>query len=147
MKSFSNFLLESQQWGSGKAVRSKEEEMEVAKMSPIFKKFALQGWTFEATIHAAAQAYDRRPGFEVDDWKKMHRSVLEAIKKNKSGDGEYLFFSKSADQAYIAAVKAKQKMVRIITVLPKGKSFPLPGTEKLIVEGIAVEIKEIIEVD
>lgn len=147
MLSFKQFVDESQQWGSDRAKRSKEEEMQVAKMSPIFNVFSYQGWKFQSSVHAAAQAYDRRPDFELDDWKRMHRNVMHGLKSVKALDGEYLFFSKSADQAYIAAVNAKQKLIKIVTVLPKGKSFPKPGTDKLIVEGVEYFYEELVVVD
>lgn len=151
-KSFKSFFAESSQQGFPKSIRSKSEEMEIAKLSPLFVKFNYQGWTFEPTIHAAAQSYDRRPDLEVNDWKKMHRNVLFGLKSSggaKVADGEYLFFSKSADQAYVAAVNSRQKQIRIVTVLPKGRSFPKPGTDKMIVEvaGEVFQFEKIVEVD
>lgn len=140
MLKFSEFIAESFQQGSPKAPRSKEEEMEVAKQSPIFQKTQYQGWSFDVSVHAAAQAYDRRPEFEFDDWKKLHRNALMGLMKTSGAkSGDYIFHSKSLDQAYVAAVDTRRKTFRIITVLPKGRSNPKPGTERLMVEGVEID--------
>lgn len=147
MLKFSDFLAESFQQGGPKAPRSKEEELEVAKQSPIFRKTQFQGWSFDVTIHAAAQAYDRRPEFEFDDWKKLHRNALMGLMKGKDAkSGDYIFHSKSLDQAYVAAVDVRRKTFKIVTVLPKGRSNPKPGTERMMVEGVEIEAV-FIEVD
>lgn len=127
-------FLESQQSGRPKNARSKSEEMEVAKMSPIYQNTQYQGWKITVAVHAGAQAYDRRPEFEFDEWKDLHRKAINALPKNAKGD--FLVFSKSMDQGYIFGANARSKTLNIITVLPKGAKFPKPGTELLTVESL-----------
>lgn len=145
MISFLDFLSESMQQS---AKRSKEDEVSIAKQSPIFQKTSYQGWSFDVSVHAAAQAYDRRPDLEFDDWKKLHRNAVTGLMKDKSAKtGDYIFFSKSLDQGYVAHVDVKRKAFKIITVLPKGRKNPMPGTSVLMVEGVEIQIISIIDVD
>lgn len=125
---------ESRQSGRPKAERSKSEEMEIAKMSPIYRNTQYQGWKITVAVHAGAQAYDRRPEFEFDEWKDLHRKAINALPKNARGD--FLVFSKSMDQGYIFGANARSKTINIITVLPKSAKFPKPGTELLTVESL-----------
>ena len=129
-------------------VKSKEEEMELAKIAPLFFKFPYQGWTMFPSIHAAARSYERRPDMEVDDWKKLHRRVADYLQKStKKQSGEYLFYSKSLQQGYVAVVAYNTKTVKIITVLPRGRSNPDSNTTKIIVENKEIELLDIIELE
>jgi len=115
-------------------VKSKEEEMELAKIAPLFFKFPYQG--------------ERRPDMEVDDWKKLHRRVADYLQKStKKQSGEYLFYSKSLQQGYVAVVAYNTKTVKIITVLPRGRSNPDSNTTKIIVENKEIELLDIIELE
>lgn len=148
--SFSDFMKESSQSGGPKSTRkrSKAEEMSIANMATLYKKLKFRDWTIDPTIHAAAQSYDRRPGFSLDDWKGLHLKMMDyilAMKPEVSGD--YIFYSKSMEQAYVAAVDFRRKYIRIVTVLPKGRKNPQPGTKQVIVEGIAFDIIDTIELD
>lgn len=128
-------VAESRQMGGSRGrKRSKEEEMEIANQSPIYRDTKYEGWKIKSTIHAAAQAYDRRPGFEFDDWKKLHRKAIQAMKKANKMDGDFIVFSKSMEQGYVFSANSKRKSMRIITVLPKGRRNPKPGTDLLMVE-------------
>lgn len=133
--------LESQQSGRPKSSRSKDEELELAKMSPIYQNTQYQGWKITVAVHAGAQAYDRRPDFEFDKWKELHRRAINALPKNARGD--FLVFSKSMEQGYIFGANARSKTINIITVLPKGAKFPKPGTELILVESL-INIDELI---
>jgi hypothetical protein len=146
MKHFKQYIEESFQSGRPKNTRSKSEEMEIAKQSPIYKKATYNGWKIDVSVHAAAQAFDRRPDFEYDDWMKLHQRAIDSFSKNKV-DGEYIYFSKSLDQGYVVAMSGRAKSMRIITVLPKGRSNPKPGTKQMMVEGVEIEILETIFVD
>lgn len=136
MKTLFAFLNESFQMDRSAAVRNtgkrtKDDEKSNAEASK-FKYFKNRGWEIDPSIHAASQAKDRRPEMSEDDWKKLHRSVIAAIPKKANGD--YLFYSKSQQQGYVASVSAKKKRIRIITVLPKKRSNAKPGTNRLVVE-------------
>jgi hypothetical protein len=149
MKSLQEYIQSGRSRAVYKNIRTKEEEMQIAKQSPIFVKLQYKGWVIDPTIHAAAQAYDRRPDFELDDWKKLHRRSVEHImSQDLKKSGEYLFYSKSLDQAYVTAIDTARKTVRIITVLPKGKNRPNgPTTTQVIVENKTIEIIEFFDIE
>lgn len=134
-------FLESQQSGRPKSTRSKSEELELAKQSPIYQNTQYQGWKITVAVHAGAQAYDRRPEFEFDEWKDLHRKAINALPNNAKGD--FLVFSKSMDQGYIFTADTRSKSLRIITVLPRGAKFPKPGTELVLVESL-INIDELV---
>lgn len=120
--------------------RSKEDEIDNAKNSAINFPFRLNGWTFDVSIHAASQSHDRRPDMSKDDWKKFHRNVIyDSPKKMKNG--YYLFYSKSFEQGYVTSVRGKN--VRIVTVLPKGRSGAKDNTTKIIIESFGYELEYI----
>jgi len=148
MKSIKTILIESQQMdrfssarNSGK--RTKGEEQQVAKNSNIFFRFPYKDWKFESTIHAAAQEFDRRPDMLEADWKIFHTRVHTKIVTMKPISGEFIFYSSKYQQGYVAAVDFNTKNVRVITVLPKGKSKPKPGTVRFFVEGIQYDISDL----
>ena len=130
---------------------TKQEELEMADQSPIFRKYiAKNGWKFTATIHAAARAFQRRLEFEFAQWKLIHDRVaakLETFTRWKQGDNFLLFYSRSLEQAYITQVYPDQKTVRIITVLPKGKNLVPADTGKVLVESLGEVEVEVIELD
>lgn len=127
--------------------RSKDAELEMAKVSPLYQKFVYQGWTIEPTIHSAARAFERRPDMEYEDWKKIHRRVIEWINKNKKTMkfGDHLFYSRSAQQGYVVAISGSK--LRIVTVLPRKRSNVQPGTERIVVENKELDIVDVIEID
>lgn len=136
MKSFNAWLTESSQAGfpkgrRGDGKRSKEEEIAIAKQSPIFKDTQYQGWKIEISVHAAAQAYDRRPEFEFNQWKDLHRKAINGIGK---GSGDFIVYSKSMEQGYVVSVSNRKKHLKVVTVLPRGRKNPKPGTELVLVE-------------
>lgn len=118
----------------------KDDERENAKKADINFEFKLNGWVIEPTIHAASQQYIRRPDMDKEAWKRFHRNVLYGMPKNIE-NGEYLFFSKSFNQAYIVALSKRK--IRVITVLPKGRGNPKPGTKKLIIESVEYVVIEV----
>lgn len=128
---------------------TKQEELEMADQSPIFRKYTSKsGWKFQPTIHAAARAFQRRLDFEFTQWKLIHDRVaakLDTFTRWKQGDNFLLFYSRSLEQAYITQVYPDQKTVRIITVLPKGKNLVPADTGKVLVESVGEVEVEIIE--
>ena len=149
MKPFKEFVIESfQQQRSAsiaKGIRSKEDEIKIAQHEqPFYFQYKYQGWQFIPTVHQAAQAFDRCPKMDEDKWKDFHQKVFDKLKTLKPIDGEFIFFSKKYQQAYVAAVDFQKKTVRIITVLPPGRSNPKPGTVRMIIEGQIVELERII---
>ncbi len=130
---------------------TKQEELEMADQSPIFRKYTSKsGWKFQPTIHAAARAFQRRLDFEFTQWKLIHDRVaakLDTFTRWKQGDNFLLFYSRSLEQAYITQVYPDQKTVRIITVLPKGKNLTPADTGKVLIESVGEVDVEIIEMD
>lgn len=128
---------------------TKQEELEMADQSPIFRKYTSKsGWKFQPTIHAAARAFQRRLDFEFTQWKLIHDRVaakLDTFTRWKQGDNFLLFYSRSLEQAYITQVYPDQKTVRIITVLPKGKNLTPADTGKVLIESVGEVDVEIIE--
>lgn len=55
-----------------------------------------------------------------------------------------MFTSRKKNQSYVGNVDHDKKQLRIITVLPKGRHDPKAGTKKYTVEGVEVELEEII---
>lgn len=148
MKSLKEYLEESVQSGGPKGMRGKSQEMDLAAQSPIYKKLKYKGWLIDPSIHAASQAFQRRPDMELEDWLKLHKKMMTWIISNKKEkSGEYLFYSGMMRQGYVVAVDYRRKKVRIITVLPKGRNNPKPGTDKIVVEGREINLIEIIELD
>lgn len=98
----------------------------------MFFTFKKDGITVRPSIHSAAQAFDRRPDLEQQDWEAIHTRVVDKVKNLESGD--YLFFSKSYQQAYVTEFIKHKGLLKIITVLPKNRGNPKPGTSKFFVE-------------
>lgn len=153
MLSFNQFV-ESFQRGrySGirtqKQKRTREEEMEIAKIAPLFKKVNVNGWRIEPSVHAAAQSYDRRPDLDFEQWMKLHNNMIDGIERDNPWRGEYVVYSMSMRQAYVVAIDPSRKNIRIITVLPRGKNRPnSPSTEVMFVEGVEIKILGTIEVE
>lgn len=148
MKTVKDFLAEANYSSMQQAPkRTPDEEREIAfNKSALFFAFKFQGWLFKSSIHAASQAYDRRPDMSEKDWKDMHKNVSDALLKMDKVDSAYMFFSKKYDQGYIAAVDFTKKRATVITMLPKGRSFAKPGTISMMVEGIDYPV-EIITVE
>ena len=141
MKTFKEYIIEQS--------RTKEEELELAKNSPLFKHIKLKGWLVKSSIHASAQAEDRRKEFTLKDWKKLHiKGIAELESENVYPTSEFfLIYSKSQEQGYIVKVSWRRKDIRIITVLPKGKNTPKDGTSKLVVEGLEITNLVTLEVE
>lgn len=128
-----------------KGKRSREEEIAYGKESAFNFTHKTSGMVFEPGIHGPAQARDRRPEFTKEDWKKLHRKVYWYIRDNDIKAGTFLFYNEEKQQGYVAAVRAKGKEVRIITVLPKGKYNPSLGgsnTDLALVEEIQLALDE-----
>lgn len=129
-------LEESKQQGGPKSKRSKSDEKDIASHSEMYKPVKIEGWEVKPTIHAAAQEVERAPEMDEDDWKAMHRRAVWAIKDGKHKRGDFIVFSKSFDRGYVLTVDNKKRQIRIITVLPKGRKNPKPGTDLLMVESV-----------
>jgi hypothetical protein len=119
--------------------RSKAEENKIAYMSYFNFPYRFRDIKFAPSIHASAQAYDRRGEFRKSDWVELHKKTAKKIQSNKLTSGWFLFYSESMKQGYIGVLK-KNKFT-IVTVLPKGKNNPLGGKSG---SGTTLELMEIL---
>lgn len=137
-------LLERQMGGprgrksGGDAQMSKEQERELAELSSFMFPFRYIGYMIKPSIHAAAQAHIRRPDMTTDDWKKLHRNVVMTIKEKSLTSGEYVFYSRSMKQAYVSVYDSRRRLLKIVTVLPEGRSNPKPGTKRMVTEALGL---------
>ena len=107
------------------------------------KNMFINGFNIRAGIHAAAQAYERVKDFTTEHWKKFFTKVIDTIVKRSLNSGEYLFFSRSMNQGSVLAYNKERRTINLITTLPKGRSNPKPGTDKVLVESIEYQVIEI----
>jgi len=84
-----------------------------------------------------------------DQMKVLFKRALDKLANLKIAlNKEILFFSRSLNQGFVSVVVPEG--LKLITFLPKGKQFPKPGTDKMIIEaenGKQIEVDEIIEID
>tara|TARA_Y100001951_G_scaffold104787_1_gene117752 strand:- start:3118 stop:3558 length:441 start_codon:yes stop_codon:yes gene_type:complete len=120
----------------------KSEEAENAKKSALQATYS-SGMKIAVSTHAGSQAKVRRSDLEPNDWRTYLKRATKALKGKPEGD--YLIYSKQLEQGVVMAFYPNNKLLRLITVLPKGKGFAKAGTEKVMVESVEVEL-EVIEV-
>ena len=144
---FSNFLdiISEYVTGGSRAARKydKSQEAENAVKSSLQSTYS-SGMRVVVSVHAGSQALVRRPDMEPKDWRVYLKRATKALKSLDMGD--YIIHSKEFDQAVVMGYYPKKKLVRLITTLPKGRSNPKPGTEKVMVEELNQEL-EVINVD
>ncbi len=119
---------------------NRNAEYQNAQHSPLFFKLKVNDVLIKPSIHASSQAVERRPDLTKTDWAKMHQTAVKYLVVNKYKSGDYVIFSKSLEQGYVIEYSTLQKLINIITCLPKGKSTPKEGTRKLVVEGVEMEL-------
>lgn len=98
------------------------------------------------TKHSLERQVQRAEFMPIEDFKVLVERVIDWLKANgrlAMHNEEFLVFSKSMNRGIIFAYRKdrfdkedSRKHVYIITVLPKGRQNPRPGTPKGIVEGI-----------
>lgn len=127
MKTFKEFLIEQKE-------ASPEELIAKKEFDEKFKTLNRQTMVFNP--HACHQFLDRhknmnqrRLQYFVD---KVHELDLKTAQY-------YLVFSKSLDFGMILNKNASGKIF-VVTVLPKGRKFPKPDTELVLVENKNVQI-------
>jgi len=105
--------------------------------------YSFKGKWIIDTKHSVQRKVERNELEEREIELLFKRSIKELIKRGRSyteKDGLYLFYSKSLDQAMIIDYredkkgKSKGRHLIMISYLPKGRSKPRPGTEKIVVE-------------
>lgn len=102
----------------------------------------LHGWE---VVHSKHGKYDHleRHGGELPGGD--HEFVGKVVKKiaglKNPRSGEFMYHSKKHDQAALMNVDHEKKQLRVITVLPKGRSHPRPGTQKIMMEGVERDLE------
>lgn len=115
--------------------RTKEDEIERSRQATLPSLITVDGWDFVSTAHAGSQSMDRRPEYKRDDWKEFNEKIAKKLNNFKAiTTAEKIFYSRKMEQGYVTSVNVDKKTVRIITVLPKGKNNPAPGTERIMME-------------
>lgn len=95
------------------------------------------GWEILITNHAELRNAQRTNGISDEQWTKFGDSVITRCERSADiRNGEYLFVSKSLNQAVVFNVDKKVKQLRYITILPRGKQIPKQGTSKIMVESV-----------
>jgi len=129
MKKFSEFIAED-----------KEKERKQSFISTL-KNLFVNGFSIRASIHAASQAFERAKHMTKERWREFFEKVTSKIKQLKLKDGDYLFYSRKAKQGSV--LNLDKDKISLITTLPRGKSFPKPGTERMMMEEKEYTIIEI----
>lgn len=81
----------------------------------------------------------QRSKLKIDQLKQLFRKAIEKVNTMKTDVGQtFLFYSKSLNQGFISAV-GEQGNLNLITFLPPGRSFPKPGTQKVVIESLEGE--------
>jgi len=120
---------------------------DVLSLSSRFMYFWNNLWILN-TKHGGERIGERNK-LSADQIKVLFKRALDKLANLKLAlNKEVLFFSRSLNQGFVSVVVPEG--LKLITFLPKGKSFPKPGTDKLVVEsetGEQYTIDEVIEID
>lgn len=87
-------------------------------------------------IHPGYRAWERRGDMKPEHWDHLVSKSIDHLKDKKAG--HYLTYSHKHKQGIVSEWMPHKKRLEVITVLPKGKSFPKEGTERHIVESLWV---------
>lgn len=134
MKSFLTYLEESTNYDPAVEINN-------SKKSEARHPMQHDGWNVVTRIHAASQAYLRRPDFKKEDWQELHKKALQHVKDKSVPDGEHIFYSGKRRQGYVAEVNHAKKQLKVITTLDPGSSRVMrPNTGKHIVENVELQV-------
>lgn len=103
------------------------------------------------TKHGVERHDQRTSDFSEHDWNHFHTKAIAALDKRTrdfpNGDHEVMVHSPKQNHAVVYNVKkdkdAKTTQLRVISVMPKGKSNPKQGTKKVMVESREIPVIEI----
>ena len=138
MKTFRQFITE----GRPQTDEERELERRQASISQLPKESRSGQWKIFADEHAQSRAYERHPDKSPEDWHDLHKKVVAGIiTSDRKSNYKSSHFSKTHDTAYVAKVFPKEKLIKVVNVMPKGKykTQREHDLEPLIVEGIIYE--------
>lgn len=127
----------------GKINLPTKKQIDFRKTGPIFR---YKGVVFINTKHGNNQEFIRNSErLSQDDIVELFKRYANFVANNNIKRKSYiLIYSKQFQQGVVfeftTNVKGNNRRMTIITFLPKGKSFALDDTEKVIVEGVKEEI-------
>jgi hypothetical protein len=92
----------------------------------------LDGVEFDLGVHFLERLKERSEltKEQIDHFLHKIREHLAEI----GIEGEFLFYSRKLKQGIVAVWDAFKSKIKMITFLPRGKDFPKPGTDKVVVE-------------
>lgn len=118
---------------SDERVSQRETEKEIERQNALksaLKQNVYNKIPVRISTHAASQAKVRRSDLERNDWDIILDRVTKKI--SELPNGEYLVYSKSYEEGIV--IDWNSYRVLIMTVLPKARQNPKPGTIKTFVE-------------
>lgn len=155
-KTFKEYLLLKNLEVGESTIFNKDQEIERGKTSELSPNYSKKGkWSFEPQVHAPSQATQYRPEFKSSDWHELHDKVhavlddkTKQVTDNKMipsiKDGTVVFYSRKQQQGYVTNVHRPSCQVRLVTVLPKGKSRSVdPQDQRIILDSVKSPIDEI----
>lgn len=98
------------------------------------------GWEVIERRHALIRTNERHADAVIDELLDRVVNRLNMLVGRITRPGEYLFFSTGLNRGIVCDVTPQTKRLRVITVLDSGKQIALPGTKKVIIEGIQYEV-------
>lgn len=105
----------------------------------------IHGWEVVKTKHGQEREHERHGGELPGGHHEFMHKVIKKISGVKNPrSGEFMYHSAKHNQAAVLNVDHEKKQLRVITVLPKGKTIPKPGTQKFMVEGVEQELECIV---
>ena len=105
----------------------------------------IHGWEVVKTKHGHEREHERHGGELPGGHHEFMHKVIKKISGVKNPrSGEFMYHSAKHNQAAVLNVDHEKKQLRVITVLPKGKSTPKPGTQKFMIEGVEQDIEVVI---
>jgi len=105
----------------------------------------IHGWEVVKTKHGQDRENERHAGELPGGHHEFMHKVIKKISGVKNPrSGEFMYHSAKHNQAAVLNVDHEKKQLRVITVLPKGRTMPKPGTQKFMVEGVEQELECIV---
>jgi hypothetical protein len=105
----------------------------------------IHGWEVVKTKHGQDRENERHAGELPGGHHEFMHKVIKKISGVKNPrSGEFMYHSAKHNQAAVLNVDHEKKQLRVITVLPKGRTTPKPGTQKFMVEGVEQELECIV---
>lgn len=101
----------------------------------------IDGWEVVKTSHGYEREQERHDGQLPGGHEEFMKKVIAKNRSFKNPrSGEYMYHSAKHNQAAILNVDHGKKQLRVITVLPRGRTLPKVGTKKIMIEALDKEI-------